>query len=139
MVSEDRNDRIEDLLIDFHKNRSIPSACEACDLLFEELMSPEYGDEEEGEENMCKKIEVEEDTKEKKLRELGEKRKEAKKELEAAKEKVAGIEDEMEDLLKEILRDKVIIVEQHNTTITPVPVVVVEPRRNWPYGWDVWC
>ena len=138
MVSEDRNDRIEDLLIDYHKNRSIPSACEACDLLFEELMSPEY-DDEEGEEDMCKKIKVEEDSKEKKLRDLGEKRKEAKEELEAAKEKVAGIEDEMEDLLKEILRDKVIVVEQHKTTITPVPVVVVEPRRNWPYGWDVWC
>lgn len=137
MVSEDRNDRIEDLLIDYHNNRSIPSACEACDLLFEELMSPE-GDE-EGEEKMCKKIEVEEDSKEKQLRDLEKKRKEAKEELEAAKEKVAGIEDEMQDLLKEILRDKVIVVEQRKTTITPVPVVVVEPRRNWPYGWDVWC
>lgn len=137
MVSEDRNDRVEDLLIDFHKNRSIPSACEACDLLFEELMSPEY-DDEEGEE-MCKKIKVEEDSKEKQLRDLKKKRDEAKKDVEAAKEKLAGIEDEMEDLLKEILRDKVIVVEQHNTTITPVPVVVVEPRRNWPYGWDVWC
>lgn len=139
MVSEDRNDRIEDLLIDYHINRAIPSACEACDLLFEELMSPEYDDEEKGEEDMCKKIKVEEETKEKKLRELGEKREEAKKELEAAKEKVAGIEDEMNDLLKEILLDKIVVVEQHTTTVTPVPVVVIEPRRNWPFGWDVWC
>lgn len=137
MVSEDRNDRIEDLLIDFHKNRSIPSACEACDLLFEELMSPEY-DDEEGEEKMCKKIEVEEDSKEKQLRDLEKKRKEAKEELEAAKEKVAGIEDEMQDLIKDILNEKIVVIHKE-VHITPVPVTVIERRRNWPYGWDVWC
>ena len=136
MVSEDRNDRIEDLLIDYHINRAIPSACEACDLLFEELMSPE-GDE-EGEEKMCKKIEVEEDSKEKQLRDLEKKRKEAKEELEAAKEKVAGIEDEMQDLLKDILNEKIVVIHKE-VHITPAPITIIEPRRNWPYGWDVWC
>ena len=45
MTAKERDDRIQDLLIDFHNNRSITSACEACDLLFEALMSEE--DEEE--------------------------------------------------------------------------------------------
>lgn len=135
MTSEERNDRIEDCLIDYHNNRSIPSACEACDLLFEELMSSE---DEEGEEKMCKKIEVEEDSKEKQLRDLEKKRKKAKEELEAAKEKVAGIEDEMQDLLKEILEEKIVVIHKE-IHVTPVPITIIERRRNWPYGWDVWA
>lgn len=87
---------------------------------------------------MSKKIEVEEATKEKRLDDLKKKRKEAKEELEAAKEKLAGIEDEMSDLVKEIIEDKIVVVHEE-VHITPVPVTIIEPRRSWPYGWDIWC
>ncbi len=43
MTSEERDSKIEDLLIEYHKNRSIPAACEACDLLFEALMEEDDG------------------------------------------------------------------------------------------------
>lgn len=134
MTSEERNDRIMRCLASFHTNRAIPLACEACDLLYEELTSQD----EEGEKKMSKKIEVEEATKEKRLDDLKKKRKEAKEELEAAKERLAGIEDEMSDLVKEILEDKIVVVHEE-VHITPVPVTIIEPRRSWPYGWDIWC
>lgn len=41
MTAEERDDKIQMLLIEYRKNRSVPAACEACDLLFEALMEEE--------------------------------------------------------------------------------------------------
>lgn len=79
---------------------------------------------------MSKKIEVAEGNKyEDKLKELKAKLADAEKEVEAANEKVAGIRDEMQDLLKDYLEDKIVVA----------PVVVVEhrfPRNFW--GLECW-
>ena len=127
MTSEERNARIEDCLIDYHNNRSIPSACEACDLLFEELMSSE---DEEGEE-MCKKIDVVKEDNRKKINDLY-------KEIKATEKKLDELKKERAELIKKEIEDKVVVIE-HRETITPVPVVVVEcHHREWPFSWDVW-
>lgn len=41
MTTEERDDKIQMLLIEYHKNRSIPAACEVCDLLFKALTEEE--------------------------------------------------------------------------------------------------
>lgn len=77
-----------------------------------------------------KKIEVKETTDyEKRYQELKEKLSKAHEEVEAAKEKVAGIEDELQELVEDYLKEKVVVA----------PVVVVEhkfPRSFW--GLECW-
>lgn len=79
---------------------------------------------------MSKKIEVAEGNKyEERYKELKEKLNEAHEELDAAKEKVAGVEDEIQELIEDYLNEKVVVA----------PVVVVEhhfPRNFW--GWECW-
>lgn len=79
---------------------------------------------------MSKKIEVTEGNKyEDRYKELKEKLDKAHEELDAAKEKVAGIEDELQELVEDYLDEKIIVA----------PVVVVEhrfPRSLW--GFEVW-
>lgn len=79
---------------------------------------------------MTKKIEVTEGNKyDDKLKELRAKLADAEKELEAANEKVAGIKDEIQDLVEEYLEEKVVVA----------PVVVIEhrfPRTLW--GLECW-
>lgn len=41
MDEQERDNRIQDLLIEFHETRSVSAACEACDLLFEALTEGE--------------------------------------------------------------------------------------------------
>lgn len=41
MNEQERDDKIQDLLIEFHMTRSVTAACEACDLLFEALTEGE--------------------------------------------------------------------------------------------------
>lgn len=77
-----------------------------------------------------KKIEVKETTDyEKRYQELKEKLSKAHEEVEAAKEKVAGIEDELQELVEDYLKEKVVVAL----------VVVVEhrfPRSFW--GLECW-
>lgn len=79
---------------------------------------------------MSKKIEVTEGNKyEDRYKELKEKLDKAHEELDAAKEKVAGIEDELQELVEDYLDSKIIVA----------PVVVVEhrfPRNLW--DWECW-
>ena len=79
---------------------------------------------------MTKKIEVAEGNKyEERYKELKEKLNKAHEELDAAKEKVAGLEDEIQELIEDYLNEKVVVA----------PVVVVEhrfPRTLW--GLECW-